>query len=83
MESELYKIYWANIDPVFKVLHRPTAQPFFDFGAPYLGHNADAAPNVALRAAVCFASLTSLSDSECLYRLHVARAELLSQSRRQ
>lgn len=81
LEDELHKIYWTNIDPVFKILHRPTVQPFFDFGAPYLGHNADAPPNVALRAAVCFASLTSLSNADCLTRFQVARTELLQQFR--
>ncbi|GIZ39326.1 hypothetical protein CKM354_000271300 [Cercospora kikuchii] len=81
-QSQLYNIFLANIDPVFKLLHRPTVLPFLNFGDDYLGLNAQAPPNRALKAAIWFASVTSLRDEDCYGRFGAARSDLLAQFRR-
>ncbi|KAI5370682.1 hypothetical protein Slin14017_G015610 [Septoria linicola] len=80
MESTLYQIYFADIDAVFKVLHKPSIQPLLEFGDTYLDQTADSPSNTALRAAMWFSSVTSLSESD--RRSDKPRSELLRLSRR-
>ncbi|KAF2210913.1 hypothetical protein CERZMDRAFT_69136 [Cercospora zeae-maydis SCOH1-5] len=82
VESQLYNIFFANIDPVFKLLHRPTILPFLNYGNDYLKLSAQALPNKALKAAIWFASVTSLQDTDCYGRFGVARSDLLARFRR-
>ncbi|KAM3415580.1 hypothetical protein BST61_g9101 [Cercospora zeina] len=82
VESQLYNIFFTNIDPVFKLLHRPTLLPFLNFGNDYLGLNVQAPPNKVLKAAIWFASVTSLRDADCYERFGAARSDLLARFRR-
>lgn len=79
--KQLDKIFLKNVDPVFKVLHRPTVERFLD-GDSYLGREPDAPPNRALRATMWFAAVTTISDAECFARFHLSRGELLHLYRR-
>lgn len=80
--KQLDEIFMKNVDPVFKVLHRPTAERFLK-GDSYLGHEPDAPPNRALRATMWFAAVTTISDAECFARFHQSRNDLLHLYRRQ
>lgn len=79
--KQLDEIFLKNVDPVFKVLHRPTVERFLN-GDSYLGHEPDAPPNRALRATMWFAAVTTISDAECFARFHLSRSELLHLYRR-
>lgn len=81
MLKQLDEIFLKNVDPVFKVLHRPTVERFLR-GDRYLGHEPDAPPNRALRATMWFAAVTTISDAECFARFHQSRSELLHLYRR-
>ncbi|EME88135.1 uncharacterized protein MYCFIDRAFT_169819 [Pseudocercospora fijiensis CIRAD86] len=59
MAEELYRIYLTNVDPVFKLLHRPTVESFLYHDMPYCGRPANSAPNRALKTAIWFAALVS------------------------
>lgn len=79
--KQLDEIFLKNVDPVFKVLHRPTVERFLQ-GESYLGHPPDAPPNKALRATMWFAAVTTISDAECFARFRFSRNDLLQLYRR-
>lgn len=79
--KQLNDIFLKNVDPVFKVLHRPTVQRFLA-GDSYLGHRPDSPPNRALSATMWFAAVTTIRDAECIARFRMSRADLLQLYRR-
>ncbi|KAK4507397.1 hypothetical protein PRZ48_001132 [Zasmidium cellare] len=79
--KQLDEIFLKNVDPVFKVLHRPTVERFLE-GESYLSHPPDAPPNKALRATMWFAAVTTISDAECFARFRFSRNDLLQLYRR-
>ncbi|KAF2161749.1 hypothetical protein M409DRAFT_27806 [Zasmidium cellare ATCC 36951] len=79
--KQLDEIFLKNVDPVFKVLHRPTVERLLQ-GDSYFGQAPDAPPNRALRATMWFAAVTTISDAECFARFRQSRNELLHLYRR-
>lgn len=77
MASQLVDIFFDNVDPVFKVLHKPTVRRFLDHDQPYLGHNANSPPNRALKSAMWFVAICTLRDADCFARFGQTRSDLL------
>jgi hypothetical protein len=65
VRRQLCEIYLRNVDPVFKILHRPSLRAFLRDGQPYLdyepGHHAPA----TLAWAVYYAAVCTIDDSQC------------------
>lgn len=74
----LFEVFVKNVDPVVKILHpavlRQIAQSGDD-GADLTTHPLDLR---ALKSAILYATVTSLSDSECLQTLNQPRKTLIS-----
>ncbi|KAK5123564.1 hypothetical protein LTR85_002602 [Meristemomyces frigidus] len=82
MQAVLYGTFIQNVAPMFKIFHIPTLRRFLERGEPYLGHDATALPNRAVKASLWFAAINTLSDQECQMRFGQARSDLLQQYRR-
>lgn len=82
MASELYSIFYNNVDKVFKILHVPTVKRFVNNNDAYMGYPPNSPPSKALKAAMWFGAVTTIRDSECFARFRMSKAELLHLYRR-
>ncbi|KAK3110990.1 hypothetical protein LTR53_014179 [Teratosphaeriaceae sp. CCFEE 6253] len=82
MQHALFTVFYENVDPMFKIFHLPTLRRFFEQGAPYLGQDASAPCNKALKAVAFYAAVNTLSEEECQSRFAQSRADLMQQYRR-
>lgn len=74
--------FLENVDNMFKLFHRPSLQDFMIGGAPYLGQDPSAPGNKAIKAAVWFSAVNTLSESECQTLFRQSRPDALQQMRR-
>lgn len=77
----LSEIYWDRVDPIYKVLHRPTTEPLLLAVAQESACIPKGAGYEALLFAIYFAAVTSLTPDECLELLGKERANLAGQFR--
>lgn len=65
MRSKLCQVYLDRVDPVFKILHRPSLREFMVEGKPYLDYELQHEAPMALASAVCYVASCSLDNYEC------------------
>ena len=80
--ATLCNVFAENVDCMFKIFHKPTLRAFMVEGKPYLGHDQTAPCNKALKAAIWFAAVNTMSDSECQMLFRQPRADQLQMFRR-
>lgn len=73
----LCDVYFSRIDPIFKVLHRPTVKASILTAAHGQGRLASGGDQEALMFAMYLAAVTSMSQDECVNCLHMDRQSLL------
>lgn len=74
IHSRLCAAYNDNVDPIFKILHKPSITAHLTHGHLYLGHAVND-PNVqALDYAVFFAAVNTLGEDECMSMFGVAKS---------
>ncbi|KAJ5923300.1 hypothetical protein N7454_008545 [Penicillium verhagenii] len=61
----LCEIYLRNVDPLFKVLHRPSLRAFLHDDLPYLDYEPDHQAPATLAFAVFSAAVCTIDDSQC------------------
>ncbi|KAJ5727322.1 hypothetical protein N7493_005142 [Penicillium malachiteum] len=61
----LCDIYLSNVDPVFKVLHRPSLRAYLHDDQPYLDYEPDHQAPITLAFAVYSAAVCTIDDSQC------------------
>ncbi|KAJ5720865.1 uncharacterized protein N7483_008799 [Penicillium malachiteum] len=61
----LCDIYLSNVDPVFKVLHRPSLRAYLHDDQPYLDYEPDHQAPITLALAVYSAAVCTIDDSQC------------------
>ncbi|KAJ5612507.1 hypothetical protein N7510_005701 [Penicillium lagena] len=61
----LCEIYLRNVDPVFKILHRPSLIAFLHDEQPYLDYELDHQVPATLASAVYYAAVCTMDDSQC------------------
>ncbi|KAJ5413824.1 hypothetical protein N7509_000451 [Penicillium cosmopolitanum] len=62
----LCAIYLHNVDPLFKILHRPSVQKFLCDGERYLDYEPDHHTPATLASAIFYSAACSLNDSQCV-----------------
>ncbi|RDH36309.1 hypothetical protein BDQ94DRAFT_185424 [Aspergillus welwitschiae] len=78
---QLCEVYLQQVDPVIKILHRPSLNRWMVQGEPYLSY-ADGHPSVeALGSAVCYSAISSMTDNQCSVMFHANKADLLAEAR--
>lgn len=61
----LCEIYLRNVDPVFKILHRPSIRAFLRNDEPYLDYEPDHQAPVTLAYAIYYAAVCTIDDAQC------------------
>ncbi|KAJ6095791.1 hypothetical protein N7486_006537 [Penicillium sp. IBT 16267x] len=61
----LCELYLRNVDPVFKLLHRPSLRAFLYDDQPYLDYEHDHQAPTTLAFAVFSAAVCTIDDSQC------------------
>ena len=75
----LCDVYFRNVDPLFKVLHRPTTQVSISAAADNLNAGPLEPAQEALMFSIYFAAVTSLTQEQCQQHLAQDRENLLAQ----
>ena len=65
IRQRLCDIYLQNVDPVFKVIHRPSLRDFLRDDKPYLDYEPDHQAPATLASAVYLAAVCTIDDAEC------------------
>lgn len=60
--SRLCEVYLQRVDPLMKILHRPSLTKFMMDEECYLGYRAGHPASAALRSAVCYAAVCSMDE---------------------
>ena len=77
IRAQLCAIYNFNVDPIFKVLHKPSITAHITQGHPYLGRSSSDQNVQALDYAVFFAAVSSLGGDECMSMFGVAKSRVV------
>ncbi|KAF7719692.1 Fungal Zn(2)-Cys(6) binuclear cluster domain-containing protein [Penicillium ucsense] len=65
VRRQLCEIYLRNVDPVFKILHRPSLRAYLCDEQPYLDYEQDHQAPVTLAWAVFYAAACTIDDAQC------------------
>ncbi|KAH8682684.1 fungal-specific transcription factor domain-containing protein [Xylariales sp. PMI_506] len=79
---ELILVYLNQVDPIIKILHRPSLERWMLRGEAYMGYATGHTAVNALRSAICYAAASSMTDDQCQTTFHTAKAQLVAQHRR-
>ncbi|EFR03598.1 C6 zinc finger domain-containing protein [Nannizzia gypsea CBS 118893] len=79
---QLCQVYLLNVDPVIKILHRPSVERWMLQGERYLGFSERHSAVDALGAAICYAAATSLTETQSWARFHATKSSIVSRARR-
>ncbi|KAJ5215824.1 uncharacterized protein N7498_002231 [Penicillium cinerascens] len=81
VKRQLFEVYLQQVDPVIKILHRPSLNRWMVHGEPYLAYT-EGHPSVeALGSAVCYSAVSSMTENQCLAMFHSKKADLAAESR--
>ena len=75
------EIYLANVDPVMKILHAPSLRKYMQEGAATLDCSPGPKGIEALKFAVCFAAVVSMTDEECRHRIGEEKMVMIAKYR--
>ena len=75
----LCNTYFQNVDPLFKILHRPSTQVSIAAAADTLTSGSIDASQEALMFSIYFAAVTSMTAEQCQMSLAQDREKLLAQ----
>lgn len=65
IRHKLCDIFFHNVDPLFKILHRPSMQAFLKEDKPYLNYEQDHQAPATLASAVYLAAVCTLDTKDC------------------
>jgi hypothetical protein len=74
----LFGLYFSNVDPVFKLLHRPTLMSLLPKAAEFFPETNVRSALPALFCSMYFASITSISPEECRMKFGNEKDTLLA-----
>ncbi|PYH89157.1 hypothetical protein BO71DRAFT_444765 [Aspergillus ellipticus CBS 707.79] len=76
--QQLCRIFLERVDPICKVLHRPSLKAFLVEGKPYLDYDLGHLAPTALAYTVYYAASCSLNDEECMRLFGVFKATMVA-----
>ncbi|PYH45062.1 Zn(II)2Cys6 transcription factor [Aspergillus saccharolyticus JOP 1030-1] len=77
-QQQLCQVFLERVDPVVKILHRPSLCAFLLEGKPYLDYEPEHLAPTALACAVYYAASCSLLEDECTRAFGVTKASLVA-----
>ena len=82
LSATLCNIFCDNVDSLFKIFHTPTLRAFMIGGSNYFGHDHTAPNNRAVKAAIWFSAVNTMSESQCQMLFGQSRGDQLSYFKR-
>ncbi|KAF9889001.1 hypothetical protein FE257_007978 [Aspergillus nanangensis] len=79
--SKLCRVYLRNVDPIIKVLHRPSLSKWMIDGAPYLAGLPEESSR-ALEAAVCYSAANTMTELQCQQEFQKSKSIVVGVYRR-
>lgn len=79
--GELCRVFLRQVDPIIKILHRPSLSKWMLQGEEYLAHLDSYASAVALSSAVCYSAACSMTENQCSTLFHTSKAILVADCR--
>ena len=70
----LCQVYLRQVDPVVKILHRPSLSRFMLDGESYLGYEEGHFSAEALSSAVCYSAVSSMTEERCQSVFHASKS---------
>ncbi|KAJ5220532.1 hypothetical protein N7468_009736 [Penicillium chermesinum] len=81
VHRQLCEVYLQQVDPVIKILHRPSLTQWMVHGGLYLAY-AQGHPSVeALGSAVCYSAVSSMTENQCSAMFQARKPDLMAESR--
>ena len=77
----LFDLYFTNMDPIYKILHKPTVELFMKEAVQDLDNIPGGRAMEALMFAIYFASINSLTKEQCVTLLEEERSVLWARSK--
>jgi hypothetical protein len=82
MTRQLCQIYLEQVDPIIKILHRPSVEKWLLHGEQYLDYPERHVAVDALRSAICYAAAASLADEQCRAMFQRSRSSGIAEDSR-
>ncbi|KAI1482218.1 hypothetical protein F4774DRAFT_372141 [Daldinia eschscholtzii] len=79
--AQLCDIYLHQVDPIIKVLHRPSLSRFMQQGNRYLGYDTNHTSPVCLSSAVCYSAAASMTEEQCQQLFNIRKPALTAEYR--
>ncbi|KAH6871769.1 C6 transcription factor [Thelonectria olida] len=83
VKRQLCQVYLRQVDPIIKILHRPSLEAWMVREEGYFGYPDQHPSLVALSSAVCFAAASSLTEAQCLASFYTSKTDLVTLCRRE
>ncbi|KAI0126753.1 C6 transcription factor [Xylariales sp. AK1849] len=80
--GRLCRVYLSQVDPIMKILHRPTLERWMLYGEQYLGYPDGHSSVEALSSAVCYSAVSSLTENQCQASFHTSKSIVVPDCRR-
>jgi hypothetical protein len=81
--SKLCQVYLQNVDPIIKILHRPSLSKWMLEGATtYLGSSEDDYAVRALESAVCYTAAITMTEGQCQAAFQMTKSSIMAMRRR-
>ncbi|GAB7352921.1 hypothetical protein MBLNU459_g3505t2 [Dothideomycetes sp. NU459] len=77
----LGQVYLDHVDPVVKILHRPSLRKLLQHDSTYLGYPEHHTSVIALSSAICYVATCSLSETECRDMFQTSKITVVTQYR--
>lgn len=82
MVNHLCQVYLRQVDPVIKILHRPSLEKWMLQGEAYLGYPDGHASVTTLRSAVFYSAASSMTKNQCQAMFNISKFNVLTNCRR-
>lgn len=79
--AQLCHVYNLQVDPIVKILHRPTLNAYLVDSQKFLGYDLRHPSPAALRAAVCYAAVVSMTEEQCQATFSYSKLKILPEFR--
>lgn len=78
IRQQLFHIYLIRVDPVVKILHRPSLRKYLLEGRSYLSYDIWHPAPAALASAIYYAASCTLDEEQCLSLFNMNKATLIN-----
>ncbi|KAF3029125.1 hypothetical protein E8E15_011096 [Penicillium rubens] len=79
IRHRLCDIFFRNVDPLFKILHRPSLQAFIKDGKPYLDYEQDHQAPATLASAIYLCAVCTLDEMECQSMFNTSKKVIVAE----